>query len=117
MTPWHAASGAFPFEVLSIINETVSRCELPPTKKRVLTYQAENVALRQEIDRLNALVDDYKLLAAVCELEPQRQRRQFDYAQQQAAIKLQAAEHSKEEMRKQFMTELKERGSAHAHGM
>ena len=79
MTPWHAASGAFPFEVLTIINETVSLYELPPVKKRVVTYQAENVRLRQEVDRLNALVDDYKLVAAVCELDPQRQQRQFDY--------------------------------------
>ena len=58
VTPWHAACGAIPFEVLLLINERVAPAPLPLAHKRGLTYQAQNVELRGQVDRLNQLVDD-----------------------------------------------------------
>eukprot|EP00966_Prymnesium_polylepis_P121760 2814385-Prymnesium_polylepis.1 len=103
-----------PFDVLAIIDGYVATTPLKSSYVRTLTYQAQCVQLRAQVDHLNAEVDNYKLVAAVCELEPQRQQRQFEYAQQQAAIKLQAAEHAKELMRRDFVSELKEQRRVHA---
>ena len=114
MTPWHAAGGAFPFEVLSLIHEKLGKNEMPPTAVRARTYQRQCVELRQEVDGLRAELDNQQLVAAVASLEPQRQQRQFEYARDQAAMKLQAAQGAQDSMRKEYLNQLKEQRATHA---
>ena len=95
MTPWHASCGTIPFDALAIINELVADVPLPPHKRRTLSYQAECVQLRGEVDRLKYDIDCHKLVIDVANLEPQRQQRQFAYARQQLEAQLAAVEDAK----------------------
>ena len=78
------------------------------------SYNTECIRLRGDVDRLRAEVENLKLALAASELEPQRQVRRFQYAQDQAAAKLQAASEAQERMRKEYMLQIKEQRAAHA---
>ena len=113
LTTWHERAGELPLDVLRQIDAHVRLVSLPRVR-REQTFELQCIRLRGEVDRLRAEVENLKLAVAASELEPQRQVRRFQYAQDQAAAKLQAASEAQERMRKEYMLQIKEQRAAHA---